>query len=174
LSAHFPIIYKERRLQTFGCLGRICLMTKFTKLVEASEVLTAIEKQTILTLGDEYVELKNNCSTCTRRKYICESPPVLIGKAIYESSSAQRDLFWKRIFFRRNQIINDVDAYKECLIKDISGLLPVDKVNVEKMHKKVIRPKVIIQKLEESDELELPDAKKETKESLEKPKHVEI
>lgn len=79
------------------------------------------------------MEFKNNCTTSTRRKYICESVPVLIGKALYSSSVEQQNEFWKRIFVRRNQIINDIDVYKERLVKDIMAIPDTDVVDVEKI-----------------------------------------
>lgn len=94
------------------------------------------EKVKVKEYGNRYTDYKNNCSTSDRRKYICESPPVLLGKSIYISCENYSRTFWKRIFFRRNQIIDDVDLYKQCLIKDIHNLPEVDKVDVTSLLKK--------------------------------------
>lgn len=34
MTNYFPNIYKDNKLNTFGSLGRICLMTRFSRMVE--------------------------------------------------------------------------------------------------------------------------------------------
>lgn len=58
LRQHFLYIYRKKRIQAHGGLGRIVLMCKFEKLVASSTYLSEADKKKILNFGGAYTKIK--------------------------------------------------------------------------------------------------------------------
>jgi len=133
LKHHFPTLYRYKRIEALGGIGKIILMIKFDRDVQASKYLKTAEKRKILGYGRQFTQWKNKWSTSSERKSIWESGPVLMGKILYSSSEKMKEEFWAKIFWRRNQIISDRENYMQTLIDDIEAIPIEDKVDVDKI-----------------------------------------
>ena len=135
LQTWFKRLYEERRLEVLGTVGKMVLMKKFNEYMAKTTMFGRKEKTAIRRHANDYFDSKYQCGTVRERHNILHSPPVLIGKMLYDSSEEMRSQFWKKVFDRKNQRINNKALYIQETEEEMKKIRLYGFIDVEKILK---------------------------------------
>jgi hypothetical protein len=126
IRSKLPELYRASRLELLGHISAMCLSWKFGDKIKASTLFSDHEKKIITEHGNQFRDMRNNCSNSMTRRTLLSGVIVRIGKLLYLSSLTCEESFWNQILERKKAAIKDFQAFKDAHISDISKIKLID------------------------------------------------